>query len=408
MLMYPQWPTEVELEGCRAARWAPSSRFAPYLARPLLLRRSPPPVPLQVDSESSGSSSPKREITSEAVCDWTGCGARFAGVSRLSAHVARVHAHSHHDGLFYCGWRGCTRPHRGFNARYKMLVHVRTHTNERPHACPHCFKSFSRAENLKIHLRSHSGEKPYVCPFEGCGKAYSNSSDRFKHTRTHTVDKPYCCKVPGCNKRYTDPSSLRKHVKTYKHFTPKHIERDSSSEDTISAPGSPQNAPSPQHTSVYTADITNTPLNPAKPSLSPISREVSPIAIVNPVNAYPQLAYLRPLVEPPRIPQYEMSYSEYIQMYEQAYRIYYTNGVSIPAVTPPGCEAIYSYKSPGYHNDDGNASYPKSVHSPECQHVDQDDNDLPLNLKCTNTEIDSSAFQIMKHIDSPLDLSIKS
>lgn len=47
-----------------------------------------------------------------------------------------------------------------------MLVHIRTHTNERPHTCNQCNKSFSRAENLKIHLRSHSGEKPYVCPYE--------------------------------------------------------------------------------------------------------------------------------------------------------------------------------------------------------------------------------------------------
>ncbi|XP_075227169.1 uncharacterized protein LOC142327750 [Lycorma delicatula] len=151
-------------------------------------------------------------------CRWVKCGQWFPHLEMLATHVTHTHAVAGHNNLFYCGWEGCSRGDRGFNARYKMLVHVRTHTNEKPHHCFQCDKSFSRAENLKIHARSHTGERPYVCPVPGCGKAYSNSSDRFKHTRTHFVDKPYVCKVPGCPKRYTDPSSLRKHVKTYRHF----------------------------------------------------------------------------------------------------------------------------------------------------------------------------------------------
>lgn len=39
-----------------------------------------------------------------------------------------------------------------------MLIHIRTHTNEKPHRCPTCNKSFSRLENLKIHNRSHTGQ----------------------------------------------------------------------------------------------------------------------------------------------------------------------------------------------------------------------------------------------------------
>ncbi|XP_075164823.1 sugarbabe isoform X2 [Haematobia irritans] len=172
--------------------------------------------PTNPDTPTSANSSPSSN--SDFVCDWIDCGRYFESLEFLAIHVTQIHAvASVTDGLYYCRWSGCHRTQKGFNARYKMLVHVRTHTKEKPHQCHLCSKRFSRAENLKIHARSHSGEKPYICSFEGCNKAYSNSSDRFKHTRTHFNGKPYICKVPGCNKRYTDPSSLRKHVKTFRH-----------------------------------------------------------------------------------------------------------------------------------------------------------------------------------------------
>lgn len=71
------------------------------------------------DEESSGGSSPERVECDvvEAMCGWRGCGVRFPSVARLSAHVSRTHALANADGLFYCGWSGCARPQRGFNAR---------------------------------------------------------------------------------------------------------------------------------------------------------------------------------------------------------------------------------------------------------------------------------------------------
>ncbi|XP_034951912.1 zinc finger protein GLI2-like isoform X2 [Chelonus insularis] len=215
----PVWPHKMPAEEELAT--SPSGRIS-IGASPSALTSGGPPSPAHSDSDASNSSlelgSVRRGENAQLKCRWLNCGRWFASLEQLAGHVSRLHAAPGPRNLFYCGWEGCARGERGFNARYKMLVHVRTHTNEKPHHCFQCDKSFSRAENLKIHARSHTGERPYVCPVEGCNKAYSNSSDRFKHTRTHAVDKPYCCKVPGCPKRYTDPSSLRKHVKTYRHY----------------------------------------------------------------------------------------------------------------------------------------------------------------------------------------------
>ncbi|XP_015601813.1 zinc finger protein 76 [Cephus cinctus] len=219
-LELPVWPCRMPAEEELGS--SPGGALMTLGNSPAGLGTGGPPSPAHSDSDASSSSlelgSVRRGENAQLKCRWTNCGRWFTSLEQLAGHVARLHAAPGPRGLFYCGWEGCARGERGFNARYKMLVHVRTHTNEKPHHCFQCDKSFSRAENLKIHARSHTGERPYVCPVEGCNKAYSNSSDRFKHTRTHAVDKPYCCKVPGCPKRYTDPSSLRKHVKTYRHY----------------------------------------------------------------------------------------------------------------------------------------------------------------------------------------------
>uniref|UniRef100_A0A182VQB8 C2H2-type domain-containing protein n=1 Tax=Anopheles minimus TaxID=112268 RepID=A0A182VQB8_9DIPT len=150
-------------------------------------------------------------------CLWSGCNVEVANQQQLVAHIEKLHVEPKRGEVFGCQWLDCPRQHRPFNARYKLLIHMRVHSGEKPNKCPFpsCKKAFSRLENLKIHQRSHTGERPYNCQFQGCTKAFSNSSDRAKHQRTHYDTKPYACQLPGCNKRYTDPSSLRKHVKNH-------------------------------------------------------------------------------------------------------------------------------------------------------------------------------------------------
>jgi len=152
------------------------------------------------------------------LCEWAGCSqTAHQGLQGLVQHVNSSHVQPCQvGGGFVCLWRDCPRKEREFNARYKMLIHMRIHTREKPHECKECGKRFSRHENLKIHVRTHTGEKPFQCSY--CEKKFNNSSDRFKHQRTHINNRPYRCKINGCEKGYTDPSSLRKHVRSVHGF----------------------------------------------------------------------------------------------------------------------------------------------------------------------------------------------
>ncbi|XP_048486869.1 zinc finger protein 271 [Plutella xylostella] len=163
--------------------------------------------------------SDNEKVQGERVCQWEGCYERYPSQSTLVEHIERSHVNTYKGDEFSCLWRGCARARRPFNARYKLLIHMRVHSGHKPNRCHHpgCGKAFSRLENLKIHVRSHTGERPYACPAPHCRKAFSNSSDRAKHQRTHFNARPYACGAVGCGKRYTDPSSLRKHVKCHPH-----------------------------------------------------------------------------------------------------------------------------------------------------------------------------------------------
>ena len=166
-----------------------------------------------------GNRSPRDDIKSTTTtasvppCQWENCGLHFQTLQQLVSHIEHDHAHS--LPTYACRWTGCSRGLKPFDARYKLITHLRCHTGERPYRCNHagCTRRFSRLENLKLHMRTHTGEKPYTCHHEGCTKRFNNTSDRAKHMKTHIVKKPYACKFPGCDKAYTDPSSMRKHTK---------------------------------------------------------------------------------------------------------------------------------------------------------------------------------------------------
>lgn len=50
----------------------------------------------------------------------------------------------------------CSRCGKKFRGKSEIVVHVRTHTGERPLKCKHCDRRFAHPSNLRVHERSHS------------------------------------------------------------------------------------------------------------------------------------------------------------------------------------------------------------------------------------------------------------
>ena len=65
------------------------------------------------------------------------------------------------------------------------------HLKIRPHKCTKCNQSFTLLNTLVLHMRTHTKERPFICKFKDCKKSFSTSSYLACHYRRHENEKPY-------------------------------------------------------------------------------------------------------------------------------------------------------------------------------------------------------------------------
>ena len=86
------------------------------------------------------------------------------------------------------------------------------------HTCTVCSKTFNRRILRDNHLRTHTNERPFACPFDGCGETFKQKNECSRHEQTKHQEKKFVCggvfedgRKWGCEKKFARSDGLLEH-----------------------------------------------------------------------------------------------------------------------------------------------------------------------------------------------------
>ncbi|KAF2884287.1 hypothetical protein ILUMI_21879 [Ignelater luminosus] len=128
------------------------------------------------------------------------CQKMYPNASNLQLHIMSKHTNERPHLCTVCG--------KTFSYGNALIYHMRIHTGERKYTCPFCGRMFRMQCGLNRHIRVHTGHRPYACKF--CDKAFRSKGEVDCHEMIHTGYRPYHCKY--CNKGFTKTYNLKMHL----------------------------------------------------------------------------------------------------------------------------------------------------------------------------------------------------